>query len=154
MTSKAATVQDYLDQAPEKWKPVLAALRAAIKKNLPEGFQETMDYGMIGYVVPHSRYPAGYHVDPSHPLPFMALAAQKQHVSLYHMGLYADPALLSWFTAEYRLASAAALDMGKSCIRFRRDEEVPYALVGELVRKISVEKWIEGYEKSLQRRTS
>jgi hypothetical protein len=106
---------------------------------------------MLGYVVPHSKYPNGYHCDPKLPLPFMTIASQKNFVAFYHMGIYADQKLLQWFTDEYPKHSKAKLDMGKSCIRFKKLDQIPYKLIGELVSKVSAEKWIETYENNLKR---
>jgi hypothetical protein len=126
-------------------------LRNVILKNLPKGFKEGMGYGMMGYCVPHSIYPAGYHCNPKDPLPFAGLASQKNSINFYHMGIYADPKLLKWFTVEYAKTGLGKLDMGKSCMRFKKPENIPYKLIGELCSKISVEKWIEVYEKNLKR---
>ncbi len=146
MTSAAKNVDQYMAELPEDRKEPMARLRETILQNLPEGFSEEMGYGMIGYVVPHSIYPAGYHCDPKLPLPFMNIASQKNSVNFYHMGVYAKPDLLNWFTAEYPKHTKAKLDMGKSCVRFKKPEQIPYALIGELVQKISVQDWIHFYE--------
>ena len=106
---------------------------------------------MLGYSVPHKIYPPGYHCDPKLPLPFVGMASQKNFIAFYHMGIYAMPDLLKWFVAEYPKHSTAKLDMGKSCIRFKKPEHIPYKLIGELMKKVSVEKWIEVYEKNLKR---
>ena len=126
-------------------------LREILKKHLPEGFKEEMGYGMVGFCVPHSTYPAGYHCDPKQPLPFVGLASQKGHISLYHMGLYADEELMSWFATEYPKHSNARLDMGKSCIRFKKPEHIPYELIGRLAQKMTPEAWIALYEQNLKR---
>lgn len=110
-----------------------------------------MASGMIGYVVPHSLFPAGYHCDPKQPLPFLNLASQKNFVALYHMGLYAMPDMLDWFTTQWAAVSKRKLDMGKSCIRFKKPEEIPYALIGELVAKITPAQWIAVYEQNVKR---
>ncbi|MGC4231734.1 MAG: DUF1801 domain-containing protein [Niabella sp.] len=146
MQSKATSVEDYLNEIPAATKPYFEKLRSTILKNLPKGYKEVMNYGMIGYVVPHSIYPAGYHCKPELPLPFINLASQKNAISLYHMGIYADPELLAWFTAKYPKHSNAKLDMGKSCIRFKKAEDIPFELIGELVKKIPVKQWITIYE--------
>ncbi len=146
MQSKASSVEDYLNEIPAATKPYFEKLRSTILKNLPRGYEEMMNYGMIGYVVPHSIYSAGYHCKPELPLPFINLASQKNAVSLYHMGIYADPELLAWFTAEYPKHSKARLHMGKSCIRFKKAEDIPFELIGELVKKIPVKQWIAIYE--------
>jgi uncharacterized protein YdhG (YjbR/CyaY superfamily) len=151
MQSKATTVEQYLAELPEDRQAAMEKLRRVIVKNLPKGFKEGMGYGMIGYCVPHSIYPKGYHCDPKLPLPFLSLASQKNGISLYHMGVYGDPKILKWFTDEYAKAGVGKLDMGKSCIRFKKPENIPYKLIGELCSKITVDKWIETYEKNLKR---
>ena len=148
MQSDATTVGEYIDELPEDRKKAVKKLRAIVRKNLPKGFKEEMSYGMIGYVVPHSRYPDGYHVDPELPLPFVQLANQKNNIALYHMGVYTDKKLLKWFEREYAKRSELKLDMGKSCIRFRNPEKIPFELIGELMQKITVEEWIKTYEKA------
>jgi len=150
MQSKAATPDEYLAELPEDRKKALTELRKIIKKNLPKGFKEIMGYGMIGYVVPHSLYPEGYHCDPKQPLPFISFASQKNFVALYHMGIYADPELLNWFVAEYPKHVDTKLDMGKSCIRFKKPDTIPFKLIGELVSKMSPNDWINLYEKNLK----
>lgn len=151
MQSKAATVTDYVAQLPADRKKAIEELRKVIKKNLPKGYKEQMGYGMIGYVVPHSIYPNGYHCKPEDPLPFMNVASQKNFIAIYHMGLYSNPALLKWFTDEYAKAGVGKLDMGKSCIRFKKPENIPYKLIGELSARVTVEDWIKMYEKVLNR---
>lgn len=146
MQSKATTVDQYLAELPEDRQKAISQLRKVIKKNMPKGFQETMGYGMIGYVVPHSKYPAGYHCNPKDPLPFMNVASQKNFIAVYHMGVYADPKLLKWFTDAHAKSSPKKLDMGKSCIRYKKPEDIPYELIGELASKITVDDWIERYE--------
>jgi uncharacterized protein YdhG (YjbR/CyaY superfamily) len=151
MQSKATTVDQYIDELPEDRKEALTRLRKIIKKNLPQGFTEGMGYGMAGYVVPHSIYPAGYHCDPRQPLPFMGFASQKNFIAFYHMGIYADRKLLEWFQAEYPKHCKTKLDMGKSCIRFKKPEHIPFDLLGELVSIMSPKDWIEVYERELKR---
>ncbi|MFC4817546.1 DUF1801 domain-containing protein [Flavobacterium sp. GCM10023249] len=146
MQSKATTVSDYLDEIPEERKIGFNRLRDIILQNLPKGFEECMSYGMMGYSVPHSIYPNGYHCDPKVPLPFVGLASQKNFIAFYHMGIYADAELLSWFTSEFPKYSKKKLDMGKSCIRFKKPEDIPFELIGELMQKITVEEWINTYE--------
>jgi len=124
MQSKAKSVKEYLGEVPDDRKEFFYRLRDTILVNLPEGFQEEMSYGMIGYVVPHNIYPDGYHASPSLPLPFVSIASQKNYISLYHMGLYAIPELLDWFVKEYPKHCKSKLDMGKSCIRFKKAEEI------------------------------
>lgn len=146
MTSDATTVKDYIAQVPQEQKAVLIQLQKTINKHLPKGFAEVMNYGMIGYVVPHKIYPDGYHCNPTLPLPFLGLAAQKNFIAFYHMGIYADPVLLKWFTEAYAKQVKGKLDMGKSCMRFKKNAEIPFELIGELVQKISVSDWIAIYE--------
>ena len=151
MQSKAATVEQYINELPADRQDAITRLRKEIRKNLPKGFQEIMSYGMIGYVVPHSKYPLGYHCDPKQPLPFMNLASQKNFIAVYHMGVYANPELLKWFTTEYKKQVPAKLDMGKSCIRFTKPENIPYKLIGELAGKVTPDEWISYYEKIIKR---
>ena len=146
MQSDFKTPQEYLDSLPEDRKVAVEKLRKIIKLNLPEGFQEEMSYGMLGYVVPHSIYPKGYHCKPNLPLPFMNIASQKNFIALYHMGIYANPELLNWFVAEYYKQVKSKIDMGKSCIRFKKMEDIPYELIGELASKMTVSDWISIYE--------
>lgn len=147
MQSNATTVEQYIKELLEDRKDWIRQLRAVIKDNLPEGFEETMSYGMIGYVVPLHLYPSGYHVTPELPLPFINLASQKNFIALYHMGVYEYKKLLDWFTNKFAERSKTKLDMGKSCIRFKNPKYIPYSLIGELVSKISVQDWIEIYER-------
>ena len=142
----AETVEGYIIQLPVDRKEAIRKLRKSILDNLPEGFIETISYGMIGYVVPHNIYPKGYHVDPKLPLPFINIASQKNYIALYHMNLYSNKELLQWFTSEYSKYSKTKLDMGKSCIRFKRADQIPYSLIGELTSRISVNEWIKTYE--------
>ena len=151
MQSKATTVEQYMAELPPERQKAMAELRKVIKKNIPKGFREEMSYGMVGYVVPHSKYPAGYHCKPIDPLPFMNFASQKNFIAVYNMGVYADPKLYKWFTDEYAKAGVGKLDMGKSCIRFKKLEKIPYKLIGELASKISPDKWIATYEKIIKR---
>ena len=151
MTSKATTPEQYLKELPAERKEAVSQLRNTVLKNLPKGFKEVMGYGMLGYVVPHDIYPAGYHCNPKLPLPFANIASQKNFIAFYHMGIYANPDLLKWFTQEYPKHSKAKLDMGKSCIRFKKPEQIPYKLIGELVKKVSVKEWIAAYEKAFKR---
>jgi len=151
MTSGAKTPAEYIKELPADRKEAIAKLRDVVLKNLPDGFKEQMGYGMLGYVVPHKVYPPGYHCDPKLPLPFAGIASQKNFIAFYHMGIYAMPDLLKWFVAEYPKHSSAKLDMGKSCVRFKKPEHIPYKLIGELMKKVSVEKWVEGYEKNMKR---
>lgn len=152
MTSDAKNPDEYINSLPEDRKKYMEKLRNVILKNLPKGFQEGMGYGMMGYSVPHSIYPNGYHCKPSDPLPFMGMASQKNSINFYHMGIYADKELYDWFVGEYPKHSTRKLDMGKSCMRFKKFEEIPFDLIGELVTKISVEDWIETYESAFRKK--
>lgn len=147
MKNEGNTPAEIVANCPEDRKDVMGKMRQTILESLPKGFEEGVGYDMILYFVPHTIYPAGYHCDPKQPLPFVSLASQKNFIALYHMGLYADPALLSWFTEKYKATVSSKLDMGKSCIRFKKMTDIPFELIGELMTKISVESWIETYEK-------
>ncbi len=147
MQSKATTVEEYITELPADRREAISKLREEIKKNLPKGFKEQMSYGMIGYVVPHSLYPPGYHCTPKLPLPFMNIASQKNFIAVYNMFVYGDPALYKWFVDEYAKTGAGKLDMGKSCIRFKNVSKIPYGLIGELAGKVTPQQWIDLYEK-------
>ena len=147
------SVDDYINSLPGDRKQAIYEIRKVINKRLPKGFAEGIAYGMIGWSVPHSLYPPGYHCDPSKPLMFICLASQKGHIALYHMGVYAGP-LADWFRKEWPKHSAKKLDMGKSCIRFKKVEDVPLDLIGELASKMTPKQWIESYEKALAQQTS
>ncbi|MFZ4671492.1 MAG: DUF1801 domain-containing protein [Flavobacterium sp.] len=151
MQSKALTPQEYLFNLPEDRKEVMQKLRNSIIKNIPQGFEEVMSYGMLGFVVPHSIYPDGYHCDPKLPLPFMNLASQKNFIALYHMGIYANEQLYNWFVTEYPKHCKTKLDMGKSCIRFKKMDDIPFELISELAGKVSVTDWIKTYETAFKR---
>lgn len=151
MTIEAKTPDEYISKVPEERTEAMQQIRQQLLANLPDGFEETMSYGMIGYVVPKSIYPAGYHPDPKLPLPFINLASQKNYIALYHSGVYAQPGLLEWFQTEYPKHAKRKLDMGKSCIRFKNIADIPFDLIGELATKISVEDWIETYEKNTKK---
>jgi hypothetical protein len=152
MSKNILTPDEYIQQidTPDR-QAAVAQLRQILLEHLPDGFAEGMTYGMIGYAVPHSIYPAGYHCDTKQPLPFVSLAATKNALSLYHMGIYAMPDLMAWFVAEYPKHCKTKLDMGKSCIRFKKMEDIPYALLTELAQKVTVAQWIEVYERELKR---
>ncbi len=152
MKIEANSPSDYISKLPKDRQEVVSELRKVVLDNLPKGFSEEMSYGMIGYVVPHSIYPDGYHCDPKLPLPFLSIASQKNFVAFYHMGIYSDEKLLDWFVKEYPNHSNYKLDMGKSCIRFKRMNDIPYELIGELVGRISVDNWIQTYETAIKRR--
>lgn len=150
MPSTATSPQAYMDALPTERQEAVRQLRNAIRQHLPAGFEEVMNYGMIGYVVPHALYPPGYHADPKVPLPFINLASQKAYIALYHMGLTADDELRRWFTAEYPTHSKTKLDMGKSCIRFKKPADIPYDLIGALASKRTPQQWIALYEASVK----
>lgn len=152
MQYKASSPADYISQIPEERKATLKKLRETINQNLPKGFEEGIQYGMIGYYVPHSKYPDGYHCNPKEPLPFMSIASQKNFVALYHSGLYANKTLYNWFVSEYPKHAKTKLDMGKSCIRFKKMDDIPYKLVGELCQKITADEYIEIYETAIKNR--
>ena len=145
MKIKANSISEYLENIPEDRKTVMQKLISTIGKNLPNGFTEQLGYGMPAWVVPHSLYPDGYHCSPELPLPFMNVASQKNFIALYHMGIYANPELMQWFVSEYPKHCSRKLDMGKSCIRFKKIEEIPFELIAELCRKMTPKDWIELY---------
>lgn len=151
MESTAKSPEEYLKSLAPERKEAFILLRKTILEHLPSGFSEEMSYGMIGYVVPHSIYPDGYHCNPKLPLPFISIASQKNFIALYHMGLYADQELLNWFISEYGKHSNLKLDMGKSCIRFKKIEQIPFQLIAELVSRITVKDWIKIYEKAIKK---
>ncbi|MFD1632073.1 DUF1801 domain-containing protein [Pseudopedobacter beijingensis] len=151
MEKEVKTVTEYMEQLPAERKEVLQKLRKIITENLPEGFEETLSYGMIGYVVPHSIYPDGYHVTPQLPLPFINIASQKSHIALYHMALYADENLLNWFKEEYAKQTNTKPDIGKSCIRFKKPEQIPFSLIGELVQQIDIQQWVQLYKTKIKK---
>ena len=151
MKATGTTVIEILNNVPEDRADAFNKLHEVIVDNLPEGFEAAISYGGLGYVVPHSVYPAGYHCKPAEPLPFAGIASQKNSINFYHMGIYANPELLDWFVAEYPKHSRQKLDMGKSCIRFKKMNEIPYALIGELMQKISVKEWINIYESTMKK---
>jgi len=152
MISQVTTVEEYLAELPDDRKAAMVKLRKTVKKNIPKGFKEVMCYGMIGYVVPQSIYPAGYHCNPKLPLPFMNIGSQKNFIVIHHLGVYADKKLLDWFTAEYAKRVDGKLDMGKGCIRFKKPEAIPYDLIGELAAKVTMQEWIDRYESILKKR--
>ncbi|MCH2235727.1 MAG: DUF1801 domain-containing protein [Crocinitomicaceae bacterium] len=150
MANQPSTIEEYFDTLPKDRIEPMSKLRDVILENLPDGFDERLSYRMPGYVVPHDIYPGGYHCDPKLPLPFMSIASQKNFVALYHMGIYANPDLLDWFVAEYPKHCKRKLDMGKSCIRFKKMDDIPYELIGELVTKMTVEDWVNIYEANVK----
>ncbi len=149
MKAEGETVEAILMNVPEERLVPFNKLHDTIVKNLPEGFEPGISYGGLGYVVPHTLYPAGYHCKPEEPLPFAGIASQKGSINFYHMGIYSDAALLDWFVNEYPKHSKQKLDMGKSCVRFKKMDDIPYALIGELMTKMSAEDWIRKYEENL-----
>lgn len=151
MKATGTTVQEILTNLPADRTEPFNKLHEVIVKNLPQGFEAAISYGGLGYVVPHSIYPAGYHCKPSEPLPFAGIASQKNSINFYHMGIYADNNLLNWFVAEYPKHSKQKLDMGKSCIRFKKLDEIPYQLIGELMKKMTVKDWVTIYEKKYKK---
>lgn len=151
MQIKAASADEYIRLLPEDRQEVMNRFRSVINENLPPGFEESISYGMITWVVPHSTYPAGYHCDPKQALPFLSLASQKNFIALYHMGIYADEKLLNWFTTRWSEVSSKKLDMGKSCIRFKKPADIPFELMAELVGKMSPQDWIARYEAAFKR---
>lgn len=146
MVSTATSAQEYMDALPEERKVAIQQLRKDILKSIPKGFVEEISYGMIGYVVPHNIYKSGYHCNPSLPLPFMNIASQKNFIAIYHMGIFADEKLMNWFKEEYMKVCKGKLDMGKSCIRFKKMEDIPFKLIAELSQKMTPKQWIELYE--------
>lgn len=152
MKYEAASPEEYISQLPEERKDSVVKLRKTVKDNLPAGFKEVMSYGMIGYVIPHSIYPSGYHVDPKLPIPFISIASQKSNIALYHMGLYIFPEISTWFKDEYPKHVKTKVDMAKSCIRFKKIDEIPYELIAELCRKISMEDYLKKYEESIKKK--
>lgn len=147
MKAVGNTVEAILANVPEERVEPFNKLHDVIMKNLPKGFEAGISYGGLGYVIPHSLYPDGYHCKPSEPLPFAGIASQKGSINFYHMGIYADQELLNWFVSEYPKYSQQKLDMGKSCIRFKKMDQIPYELIGSLMQKMSVQDWVDTYEK-------
>ena len=152
MKSNSETVEKYLSELPEDRKLPMINLRNIIKNNIPNGFEEVMSYGMIGYVVPHSVYPNGYHCNPKLPLPYINIGSQKNFIVLHHLGIYGINEILDWFVAEYPKHANHKLDMGKGCVRFKKTNEIPYKLIEELINKISLEKYIAQYEENIKRK--
>lgn len=151
MKTPGTTVEEILANIPEERKEAFYKLHQTIVDHLPAGFEPGISYGGLGYVVPHRLYPAGYHCKPTEPLPFAGLASQKNSINFYHMGIYSDPDLMDWFLAEYPKHSSQKLDMGKSCIRFKKPEHIPYQLMGQLMEKMTAEQWIAIYERILKK---
>ena len=148
---KPTTVTEYFSALSEERKAPMEQLRASISTNLPSGYEEVLNYGMPSWVVPHAIYKAGYHANPKLPLPFLSIASQKSHVAVYHMGLYASPPLMDWFVRGWPNHCSKKLDMGKSCIRFKKTADIPYELIGALCQKMTVQEWIDVYEQGIKR---
>ncbi|MBC8117783.1 MAG: DUF1801 domain-containing protein [Candidatus Saccharimonas sp.] len=149
MQSKATTVEQYLSELPEERRAAIATVRHVILKNLDKDYEEGMQYGMISFYVPHRIYPAGYHTDPKQPLPFACLASQSDYMSLYMMTVYGEGAEETWFRDEWA-KTGKKLDMGKSCIRFKKIEDLALNVVGEAIRRVPARKFIEHYESVLK----
>lgn len=152
MQYEANSPEEYLAQIPEERQEIMQNLRVIIKDNLPTGFEEGINYNMIGYYVPHSIYPDGYHCDTSLPLPFINIASKKNSINLYHSGIYAKKELLDWFVVEYPKHCKRKLDMGKSCIRLKKMDDIPYNLIAELCTKMTVDEWITIYESAVKKK--
>ncbi|MGB0891670.1 MAG: DUF1801 domain-containing protein [Flavobacteriaceae bacterium] len=152
MQYEANSPEEYIAQIPEERQAIMKKLRKTIKDNLPKGFEEGINYKMIGYYVPHSKYPDGYHCNPKDPLPFMNIASQKNSINLYHSGIYAKKELYDWFVAEYPKHCKRKLDMGKSCVRFKKVEEIPFDLIAELCTKMTLDEWIDIYESAVKKK--
>ncbi|KGO85213.1 hypothetical protein Q765_17090 [Flavobacterium rivuli WB 3.3-2 = DSM 21788] len=150
MQSAATSPQQYLDELPDDRKTAMTKLREVIVENLPPGFSERITYGMLGWVVPHETYPAGYHCTPELPLPFLSIASQKNFIALYTMSIYADKSIHDWFVAQYPNYVKTKLDMGKGCVRFKNINTIPYELIGQLVSKMTLQEWIDIYESNLK----
>ncbi|MCB9223314.1 MAG: DUF1801 domain-containing protein [Crocinitomicaceae bacterium] len=151
MKIEASNMDNYISKLPEDRQEAMNKLRSAIGSKIPKGFEEGMSYGMPGWVIPHSLYPSGYHCKPEEPLPFLSIASQKNFIAVYHMGIYAEPKLLKWFTEEFPKHSNKKLDMGKSCMRFKKMEDIPFDLMGELASKMTAEEWINKYESAFKK---
>lgn len=151
MTYNVSSPAAYIAAISEDRRAAFEKLRETIVENIPDGFREGISYGMIGYIVPHELYPPGYHCDPKLPLPFVSIAAQKNFIALYHMGLYAMPDLLDWFVSEYPKHTKSKLDMGKSCIRFKKTADIPFELIAQLMQRIGVDEWVDVYESAFRR---
>ena len=145
------TIESYINLLPKDRKQPMSKLIRVVEENIPIGYDKIMNYRMPSFVIPHSIYPAGYHVTPDLPLPFIGVASQKNHIGFYHMGLYADSKLLDWFISEYPKYCKSKLDMGKSCIRFKKMDNIPYELLAELSKKMTIQDWINIYEKNIKR---
>jgi len=152
MKANGTTVMDILSNIPSERAEHFNQLHDVIVKNLPNGFEAAISYGGLGYVIPHRLYPAGYHCKPIEPLPFAGISSQKNSINFYHMGMYSDPLLYEWFVTEYPKHSKQKLDIGKSCVRFKKLDDIPFKLIGELMRKMSAQEWINLYESKLKKK--
>ena len=152
MKIKVNNIQEYKRNIPEDRKDIFDKLMKTIRENIPKGFSEELSYGIPAWVVPHSLYPKGYHCSPELPLPFVSIASQKNFIALYHMGIYATPELLDWFMKEYPKHSKRKLDMGKSCIRFKKMDDIPFEIIGDLMKKMNPKEWMEKYENAFVRK--
>ncbi|HLT65984.1 MAG TPA: DUF1801 domain-containing protein [Flavobacterium sp.] len=151
MKTNGTTVEEILANVPEERKEAFNKLHQVIVANLPEGFAPGISYGGLGYVVPHTVYPSGYHCKPIEPLPFAGIASQKNSINFYHMGMYAQPELYDWFVNEFPKYSSRKLDIGKSCVRFKKVDDIPFELIGALMQKMSLTDWITLYESNLKK---
>ena len=151
MKTQETSIDEILASLPDDRKEAFTKLHQTIVSNLPEGIEPGVSYGMLGYVIPHRLYPAGYHCKPSEPLPFASIASQKNSINFYHMGIYMDPALMEWFVSEFPKHSAQKLDMGKSCMRFKKPDQIPFELIGQLMQKMTAAQWIALYEHNLKK---
>lgn len=152
MQIQSVSIEDYISKIPEERQEIFKKLFDTINDNLPKGFSQGSSYGMIGWAVPLETYPAGYHCTPGTPLPFISIASQKNFIAFYHMGIYAKPDLLNWFVEEFPKHSKKKLDMGKSCVRFKKMEDIPMELLAEMSRKMTVEEWIDIYETNFKKK--
>ena len=151
MNTNGTTIEEILANVPEERKEAFNKLHQVIVNNLPEGFTPGISYGGLGYVVPHTVYPSGYHCKPIEPLPFAGIASQKNSINFYHMGMYAQPELYDWFVNEFPKYSSRKLDIGKSCVRFKKVDDIPFELIGSLMQKMSLTDWITLYESNLKK---
>mgnify|MGYP004520332979 CR=1 FL=1 len=151
MQIQAVSIEDYISKIPEERQEVFRKIFDTINHHLPKGFTQNITYGMVGWGVPLEIYPAGYHCTPGSPLPFIGLASQKNFIAFYHMGMYAKPELLNWFTEEFPKYSKRKLDMGKSCVRFKKMDDIPFELLAELSKKMTVQDWIDCYESNFKK---
>ncbi len=151
MQIPADSIDDYISKIPEDRQEIFRKLYHTIDENLPKGFQKGTLYGMIGWSVPLETYPAGYHCTPETALPFLSIASQKNFIAVYHMGMYSKPEVLDWFVSEFPKYSKKKLDMGKSCIRFKKPDDIPLELIAELSKKMTVEDCIYSYESNLKK---